>query len=110
MLSAKDKRVADSVDSSPGSKRVRRTLSPPSIKRPGGQYEISEEKSPKPNLLSTVIKNLCDESRRLGDEVAEIRLDFANLKDDFRVLRRGLNAKMSRFFEAAGKGERDANS
>ena len=109
-LTAKDKRVAESVDSSPGSKRVRRTLSLPPIKRPGGHFESSEEKSPKPNLLSNVIKNLREESKRLGDELAEVRLEFADLKDDFRVLRRGLNAKMSRFFKAAGKGEHDANS
>ena len=52
--------------------------------------------------LTTMVQQLRLENRRLEDQLAERKIEVEELRDDLRLLRRGLSAKMKRLFEATG--------
>ena len=49
-----------------------------------------------------MVQQLRLENRRLEDQVAERKVEVEGLRDDLRLLRRGLSAKMKRLYEATG--------
>ena len=49
-----------------------------------------------------MVQQLRLENRRLEDQLAERKIEVEELRDDLRLLRRGLSAKMKRLFEATG--------
>ena len=49
-----------------------------------------------------MVQQLCLENSRLEDQLAERKIEVEELRDDLRLLRRGLSAKMKRLFEAIG--------
>ena len=55
--------------------------------------------------LTAMVKQLCLENRRLGDQLAEWKLEIENLQDDLRSLRHGLRAKIKCLYEATGQEE-----
>jgi hypothetical protein len=107
-LSPKDKGQAESVDSSPrASKRVKRHLTPPRMTRPGGHYKSSDEKvlkGPKVIKLLRTIIEMPKEHKKLNDQVAELSLELASLRDEYNTLRRGLCSKMQRLAKDVEKG------
>ena len=52
--------------------------------------------------LTTMVQQLRLENRRLEDQLVERKIEVEELRDDLRLLRRGLSAKMKRLFEATG--------
>ena len=52
--------------------------------------------------LTVMVQQLCLENRRLEDQLAERKIEVEELRDDLRLLRKGLSAKMKRLFEATG--------
>ena len=52
--------------------------------------------------LTAMVQQLRLENRRLEDQLAERKIEVEELRDDLRLLRRGLSAKMKRLFEATG--------
>jgi len=52
--------------------------------------------------LTTMVQQLRLENRRLKDQLPERKIVVEELRDDLRLLRRGLSAKMKRLFEATG--------
>ena len=52
--------------------------------------------------LTAMVQQLCLENRCLEDQLAERKIEVEELRDDLRLLRRGLSAKMKRLFEATG--------
>ena len=52
--------------------------------------------------LTALVQQLCLENRRLKDQLAKRKIEVEELRDDLRLLRRGLSAKMKRLFEAMG--------
>jgi len=52
--------------------------------------------------LTAMVQQLRLENRRLEDQFAERKIEVEELRDDLRLLRRGLSAKMKRLFEATG--------
>ena len=50
--------------------------------------------------LTAMIQQLRLENRRLEDHLAERKIEVEELRDDLRLLRRGLSAKMKYLFEA----------
>ena len=52
--------------------------------------------------LTTMVQQLRLENRHLEDQLAERKIEVEELRDDLRLLRRGLSAKMKRLFEATG--------
>ena len=52
--------------------------------------------------LTAMVQQLCLENRSLEDQLAERKIEVEELRDDLRLLRRGLSAKMKRLFEATG--------
>jgi len=55
--------------------------------------------------LTAMVKQLCLENRRLGDQLGEQKLETENLQDDLRSLRRGLSAKLKLLYKATGREE-----
>ena len=55
--------------------------------------------------LTAMVKQLRLENRRLGDQLAEWKLEIENLQDDLRSLRHGLSAKIKCLYEATGQEE-----
>ena len=51
---------------------------------------------------TTMVQQLRLENRCLEDQLAERKIEVEELRDDLRLLRRGLSAKMKRLFEATG--------
>jgi hypothetical protein len=85
-----------------GGSKVRRHLSSPPIRRPGGKFYGSDEKFPKaPSVkqLTSMIVNLRLEN---SDALAEWKLQTKELKDDFRTLRCGLCTKIKGLYKASG--------
>ena len=105
-LTPKDKEQAELVTSSPSHSKIWRHRSPPPIKRPPGQYESSEEKTPKrltvAQLLCTIIE-MRKEYKKLSNQVAEYALELKSLRDDYEMLRRGLCSKVSDLAKTVGK-------
>ena len=52
--------------------------------------------------LTAMVQQLRLENRRLEDQIAERKIEVEELRDDLRLLRRGLSAKMKHLFEATG--------
>ena len=52
--------------------------------------------------LTAMVQQLRLENRRLEDQLAKRKIEVEELRDDLRLLRRGLSAKMKRLFEATG--------
>ena len=52
--------------------------------------------------LTAMVQQLRLENRRLEDQLAERKIEVEELRDDLRLLWRGLSAKMKRLFEATG--------
>ena len=52
--------------------------------------------------LTAMVQQLHLENRRLEDQLAERKIEVEEFRDDLRLLRRGLSAKMKRLFEATG--------
>ena len=52
--------------------------------------------------LAVMVQQLRLENRHLEDQLAERKIEVEELRDDLRLLRRGLSAKMKRLFEATG--------
>ena len=52
--------------------------------------------------LTAMVQQLRLENRRLKDQLPERKIVVEELRDDLRLLRRGLSAKMKRLFEATG--------
>ena len=55
--------------------------------------------------LTAMVQQLCLENRRLENQLAERKIEVEELRDDLRLLRRGLSAKMKRLFVATGHKE-----
>ena len=49
-----------------------------------------------------MVQQLRLENRRLENQLAERKIEVEELRDDLRLLLRGLSAKMKRLFEATG--------
>ena len=52
--------------------------------------------------LTAMFQRLRLENRRLENQLAERKIEVEELRDDLRLLWRGLSAKMKRLFEATG--------
>ena len=52
--------------------------------------------------LTAMVQQLRLENRHLENQLAERKIEVEELRDDLRLLRRGLSAKMKRLFEATG--------
>ena len=52
--------------------------------------------------LTAMVQQLCLENRHLEDQLAERKIEVEELRDDLRLLRRGLSANLKRLFEATG--------
>ena len=52
--------------------------------------------------LTAMVQQLRLENRRLENQLAERKIEVEELRDDLRLLRRGLSAKMKHLFEATG--------
>ena len=52
--------------------------------------------------LTAMVQQLRLENKRLKNQLAERKIEVEELRDDLRLLRRGLSAKMKRLFEATG--------
>ena len=52
--------------------------------------------------LTAMVQQLLLENRHLEDQLAERKVEVEELRDDLRLLRRGLSAKMKHLFEATG--------
>ena len=50
--------------------------------------------------LTAMVQQLRLENKRLKNQLAERKIEVEELRDDLRLLRRGLSAKMKRLFEA----------
>ena len=54
--------------------------------------------------LTAMVQQLRLENRRLEDQLVERKIEV-ELRDDLRLLRRGLSAKMKHLFEATGHND-----
>ena len=52
--------------------------------------------------LTAMVQQLRLENRRLENQLAERKIEVEELRDDLRLLLRGLSTKMKRLFEATG--------
>ena len=52
--------------------------------------------------LIAMVQQLRLENRHLENQLVERKIEVEELRDDLRLLRRGLSAKMKRLFEATG--------
>ena len=52
--------------------------------------------------LTVMVQQLRLENRHLEDQLAERKIEVEELRDDLRLRRRGLSAKMKRLFAATG--------
>ena len=52
--------------------------------------------------LTAMVQQLRLENKHLEDQLAERKVEVEELRDDLRLLRRGLSAKMKHLFEATG--------
>ena len=52
--------------------------------------------------LTAMVQQLRLENRHLENQLAERKIEVEELRDDLRLLRRGLSAKMKCLFEATG--------
>ena len=52
--------------------------------------------------LTAMVQQLRLDNRRLKNQLVERKIKVEELRDDLRLLRRGLSAKMVRLFEATG--------
>ena len=96
--------MQESIESTPLEK-IRRHISPPPIRGPGGKFEGYDSKSPNGpsnRELLQMISELKIENRRLKGQVAEGKLDNKDLRDEFETFRRGTYAKIKRFAKALG--------
>ncbi|PVH64138.1 hypothetical protein PAHAL_2G198800 [Panicum hallii] len=83
----KDKEQAKSVALSPSRSKIRRNRSPP-IKRPLGQYESSEEKTPKGPSVAQLVRTILEmhkEHKKLSDQVAKSALELKALRMIMRL-------------------------
>ena len=85
-----------SAAASPSPKKTRSELSPA---KPKG--DTTSEGSTIA-ALTAMVQQLLLENRHLEDQLAERKVEVEELRDDLRLLRRGLSAKMKRLFEATG--------
>ncbi|RLM69905.1 hypothetical protein C2845_PM17G07980 [Panicum miliaceum] len=107
MASLSPKRKWDeSVDSFPRASKVRRHISPPPITRPGGHYEIVDDKVLKGPTIAQLLRNIIEmskEHKKLSDQVAVLTLELKSVKDDYDTLRRGLCSKINTLAKTIGK-------
>ena len=54
--------------------------------------------------LTVMVQQLRLENRHLENQLAKRKIEVEGLRDDLRLLRRGLSAKMKRLFEATVDG------
>ena len=52
--------------------------------------------------LTAMVQQLRLENRRLENQLAERKIEVEELRDDLRLMRRGLSAKMKLLFEVTG--------
>ena len=52
--------------------------------------------------LTVMVQHLRLENRHLENQLAERKIEVGELRDDLRLLQRGLSAKMKCLFEATG--------
>jgi len=52
--------------------------------------------------LTTMVQQLCLENRRLESQLAERKIEVEELRDNLRLMRRGLSAKLKCLFEVTG--------
>ena len=52
--------------------------------------------------LTVMVQQLRLENRRLQSQLAERKIEVEELRDDLRLMRRGLSAKLKRLFEVTG--------
>ena len=52
--------------------------------------------------LTVMVQQLRLENRRLESQLAERKIEVEELRDDLRLMRRGLSAKLKRLFEVTG--------
>ena len=55
--------------------------------------------------LTAMVQQLRLENRHLENQLAERKIEVEELRDDLRLLRRGLSAKMKHLFEATGHND-----
>ena len=85
-----------SAAASPSPKKARSQSSPAKPKD-----DVTSE-GPTIADLTAMVQQLRLENRRLEDQLAKRKIEVEELRDDLRLLRRGLSAKMKRLFEATG--------
>ena len=85
-----------SASSSPSPKKARSQSSPAKPKD-----EVTSE-GPTIADLTAMVQQLRLENRHLEDQLVERKIEVEELRDDLRLLWRGLSAKMKRLFEATG--------
>ena len=85
-----------SAAASPSPKKTRSQSSPA---KPKGE---TAAEGPTIADLTAMVQQLRLENRRLEDQLAERKVEVEGLRDDLRLLRRGLSAKMKRLYEATG--------
>jgi hypothetical protein len=84
----KDKEQAKSVALSPSRSKIRRHRSPPPIKWLPGQYESSEEKTPKGPTVAQLVRTILEmhkEHKKLSDQVAKSALELKALRMIMRL-------------------------
>ena len=95
------------VTQTPDTQR-RSAAASPSPKKPRSQSSPAKPKGDITSEGSTIadltvmVQQLCLENRHLEDQLAERKIEVEELRDDLRLRRRGLSAKMKRLFEATG--------
>ena len=85
-----------SAAASPSPKKARSQLSPAKPKD-----DVTSE-GPTIADLTAMVQQLRPENRHLENQLAERKIEVEELRDDLRLLRRGLSAKMKCLFEALG--------
>ena len=85
-----------SATASPSPRKARSQLSPAKPK------DDATSEGPTITDLTAMVQQLRLENRRLESQLAERKIEVEELRDDLRLLRRGLSAKMKRLFEATG--------
>jgi predicted RNase H-like nuclease (RuvC/YqgF family) len=70
-----------------------------------GQISVKDDvtsEGPTITDLTAMVQQLRLENRCLENQLAERKIEVEELRDDLRLLRRGLSAKMKRLIEATG--------
>ena len=73
-----------------------------SFYKPGVTKDDMTSEGPTITDLTVMVQQLRLENRHLEDQLAERKIEVEELRDDLRLLRRGLSAKMKRLYDATG--------